>query len=72
MFLYYALIKGWHIQTRFDFGPTWKTIFSNEVNSDTAIDNARQTDSASCKFVSFGSETVAVMMQAGHYNASSR
>ena len=72
MFLCYALNRGWHIQTLFDFGPTWETIFSNEANSETAIDNAQQTDSASCKFVCFGSETVTVMMQVGYYNASAR
>ena len=72
MFLCFALIRGWHIQTRFDFSPIWKTIFSNEANSETAIDNAQQTDSASCKFICFGGETVVVMMQVGYYNASVR
>ena len=57
MLLCHALTKGWHIQTWFDFRPTWETIFSNEVNSKTAIDNAQQTHSASCIFVCFGSET---------------
>ena len=37
--------QGWHIQTRFDCRPAWKTIFSNEAYSETAIDNALQTDS---------------------------
>ena len=72
MFLCYALTRGWHIQTRFGFRPTWETIFSNEANSQSAIDNAQQADSASCKFVCFGSETVTVMMQVGYYNASAR
>ena len=44
--------------------------FSNEANSETAIDNAHQTDLAPCKFVCFGSETVTAMMQVGYYNAS--
>ena len=38
-----------------------KMIFSNKSNSETAIDNMQQTDSASCTFVSFGSETERVM-----------
>ena len=38
----------------------------------TAINNAQQTDSASCKFFCFGGATVAVMMQVGYYNASAR
>ena len=46
--------------------------FSHEANSETAIDNAQQTDSALCKFVCFGSETVTVMMKVGCYNASAR
>ena len=72
MFLCYALIRGGHIQTRFGFRPNWKTIFSNEAKSETAVNNALQTDSASCKFVCFGSETVTVMTQVGYYNASAR
>ena len=72
MFLCYALIRGWHIQTRLDFSPLWKTIISNQANSETAIDNAQQTDSALCKFVCFDGETVAVMMQVGYYNTSVR
>ena len=72
MVLCYALVSDWHIQTRFNFRPTWKTIFSNEADSETATDNAQQTDSASCKFVCFGSETLTVVMQVGYYNASAR
>ena len=66
------LIRDWHIQTPFDSRPSWETIFSNEANSETAIDYAQQTDLASYKFVCFGSETVTVMMQVGYYNASAR
>ena len=54
------------------FGLHGKRFFSNEANSETAIDNAQQTDSVPCKFVCFGSETVAVMIQMGYYNASAR
>ena len=46
--------------------------FSNQANSQTAIDNAQQTDLASCKFAGFGSETATVMMQIGYHNASAR
>ena len=46
--------------------------FSNEANSETAIDNAQKTDSASGRFVCFGNETVTVMMQVGYYNASAK
>ena len=72
MFLCYPLIRGWHIQTRFDFRPTWETIFLNEANLESANNNAQQTDSTSYKFVFFGSETVTVMMLVGYYNASAR
>ena len=43
-----------------------KDFFSNEANSQTAIDNAQQTDPASCKFVCFGGETKTIMMQLGY------
>ena len=52
--------------------PTRKMICSNEANLQTAIENAQQTDSASCKFVCFGSEIVTVMMQVSYNNASTR
>ena len=68
--LCYALIRGRHIQTRFALGLQGKCFFSNEANSQTAIENAQQTDSASCKFVCFGSEIVTVMMQVSYQNAS--
>ena len=47
-------------------------VFSNESNLETAINNVQKTDSTSCKFVDFGSETVTVMMQVSYYNASAR
>ena len=62
--------QGWHNQTRFDLHG--KGFFSNESNSETAINNVQKTDSTSCKFVDFGSETVTVMMQVSNYNASAR
>ena len=49
-----------------------KRFFSNEANSETAIDKTQQTDSATCKFVGFGSEIVTVMMQEGSCNTSAR
>ena len=44
MFLWNALLRGRHIQTRFDFMPALQTIFSHEANLDTAIDNMQQTN----------------------------
>ena len=53
------------------FGSTYVVkVFLNESNSETAIKNVQKTDSTSCKFVDFGSETVTVMMQVRYYNAS--
>ena len=52
--------------------PTWKMIFSNEANSQTANDNAQKTNPALCKFVNFGNETVTAKTQVGYYNASAR
>ena len=52
--------------------PAWKRIFSNDANSQTAIDNVQEIDFASFKLFCFGSETVTVMMQVGYYNASAR
>ena len=49
---------------------TWEIIFSNESNLETAIDSVQQSDSASCKLASFGSETEAVMVQVGCYGIS--
>ena len=69
MFLCYALSGIGTFRLDSTLGLHGKRFFSNEANSETAIDNAQQTDSASCKFVS---ETVTVMMQVGYYNASVR
>ena len=65
-FLSYALIRGWHNQTRFDLHG--KGFFSNESNSEIAIYNVHKTNLTSCKFVNFRSQTVTV----GYYNASAR
>ena len=66
--LCYTLIRCRHIQTQFDLGLQGKRFFYNEANSQTAIDNAHQTDSESCKFVGFGTGTVTVKMQVGYHN----
>ena len=38
-------------------------VFSNELNSEIAVNNVQKTDSTSCKFVGFSSETVMIMMK---------
>ena len=68
-FLCYDLIEAWRIH---QFALHGKRLFSKKSNLETAINNVKQTVSASRKFVGFGYETVTVMMQVGYCSISAQ